>query len=400
MMRSRLRQSLPIFFLKNKKNMKIEQKKYTLKTGWETVSDQHLEDKAQLVFVFGARNLLENEKRYKEVKKFYPRAHVLSASTAGEILGTTVSDNSIVVSALFFENTKLEFAQVPIKSMNDSFKVGQKLASKLDTKDLVHTLVISDGLNVNGSELVKGLISQLPKNVAVTGGFAGDGSNFKETLVGLNAAPKSKGVNLIGFYGKKLKVGYGSMGGWDPFGPERLITRSEGSVLYTLDNKPALQLYKEYLGDQAKDLPASGLLFPLCIRSEPGKNDVVRTILAVDEKNQTLTFAGDVPEGYHAHLMRGNFDHLIDGSSAAAAMAHASLGSAKPDFALLISCVGRKLVLKQRIDEEVEVVKAKLGGQVTMAGFYSYGEICPFASANKNSEFHNQTMTITTFAEK
>jgi hypothetical protein len=380
--------------------MKIEQKRYTPKDGWKTLSDYQLKDKAQLVFVFGARNLLEKGKYFSEVKKFYPKAHILSASTAGEILDTSVSDGSIAVTALFFESTKLEVAQTSIKSMKESFEVGQRLASKLNPKDLVHALVLSDGLNINGTELVKGLISKLPKNVAVTGGLAGDGANFKETLVGLDAAPKKKVVGLIGFYGKKLKVGYGSVGGWDSFGPERLITRSEGNVLYGLDNKPALKLYKEYLGSQAKDLPASGLLFPLCIRSKSDNRDIVRTILAVDEKNQSLTFAGDMPEGFYAHLMKANFDHLIDGSSAAAALAYSSLGSTKLDFALLISCVGRKLILKQRIDEEVEIVKAKLGKQVAMAGFYSYGEICPLASAMTKSDLHNQTMTITTFAEK
>ncbi|MBN1258325.1 FIST C-terminal domain-containing protein, partial [Candidatus Peregrinibacteria bacterium] len=284
--------------------------------------------------------------------------------------------------------------------MKESFGVGQKLMSKLDPKGLAHTLVISDGLIVNGTELVKGLISKLPKNVALTGGLAGDGLHYKETLVGLDAMPKKHTIALIGFYGKKLKVGYGSMGGFDSFGPERLITSSKGNVLYTLDNKLALKIYKEYLGDQAKGLPASGLFFPLCIRSGAGKNDIVRTIASVNEKEQSLTFAGDVPEGFFAHLMRANFDHLIGGSAAAAALAHASLGSKKPDFALLVSCIGRKLILKQRIDEEIEVVQEKLGKQVVIAGFYSYGEICPFASANMKSEFHNQTMTITTFSEK
>lgn len=379
--------------------MKIEQKKYTTKAGWETISDKHLKNIAQLVFVFGAKSFLKKDKYFKEIKKFYPKAHVFSATTAGEILDTSVADNTIVVTAIFFESTKIEVAQTSIKSMKESFEVGKKLASKLNPKDLVHTIIISDGLNINGTELVKGLSSVLPKNVAVTGGLAGDGANFKETLVGLDAAPKQKAVGLIGFYGKKLKVGYGSMGGWDSFGPERLITRSEGSVLFELDNKPVLKLYKEYLGDQAKDLPASGLLFPLSIHPKSESKEIVRTILAVDEKNQSMTFAGDMPEGFYARLMKANFDHLIDGSASAAGLTNKSPGLNKPDFALLISCVGRKLILKQRIDEEVEVVKTKLGKQVAITGFYSYGEICPIASEGKKCELHNQTMTITTFSE-
>ncbi|MBU0727422.1 FIST C-terminal domain-containing protein [Patescibacteria group bacterium] len=378
--------------------MKIEQKIYNPKDGWVVVSDNKLNSKAQLVFVFGATDLLKKDKHFKEIKKFYPKAHILSASTSGEILGNTVTDNTIVVTAINFEHTKLKVAQASTKSMQKSFDVGAGLAKKLPPKDLVHAIIISDGLGVNGTELVKGISSKLPKNVAVTGGLAGDGARFQETVVGLDIAPKKNIIAIIGFYGKKLKVGYGSMGGWDSFGPERLITKSKGNVLYELDGKPALKLYKEYLGKQARDLPASGLLFPLSIRTEKGEENIVRTILAVDEKNQSLTFAGDVPEGSYGRLMKANFDRLVEGSSGAAKLTNET--SKNPEFALLISCVGRKLVLKQRTDEEIESAKEQLGKQVAITGFYSYGEICPIKPTVTKCELHNQTMTITTFKEK
>jgi hypothetical protein len=181
------------------------------------------------------------------------------------------------------------------------------------------------------------------------------------------------------------------------FGPERIITRSKDNVLFELDGKPALQLYKTYLGEHAQGLPATGLLFPLSIRTE-NNDSVVRTILAVDEKEQSMTFAGNVPEGAYGKLMKANFDRLIAGAAEAARASYVTLGSRSPDLAILISCVGRKLILKQRVEEEVEGVRDILGDNTVLTGFYSYGEISPFTPGAK-CELHNQTMTITTISE-
>lgn len=193
-------------------------------------------------------------------------------------------------------------------------------------------------------------------------------------------------------------MGYGLKGGWDPFGPDRLITRAAGNVLYELDGKSALGLYKTYLGEYAKDLPNSGLLFPLLIHKSGRESGFVRTILAVDEENQSLIFAGDVPQGLLARFMKANFDRLIDGASGTAEIALDALGRGPAQLAILISCFGRKLVLKQRTEEEVEAVQSVLGANTPIAGFYSYGEISPL-TLGARCDLHNQTMTITTFAE-
>ena len=247
-------------------------------------------------------------------------------------------------------------------------------------------LVLSDGLGVNGSELVAGLVRHLPRGAAVTGGLSGDGARFQQTLVasgvGADLRPAEAGkIAAVGFYGSRLKVGCGSMGGWDKFGPERHVTRSEKNVLFELDGRPALQTYKRHMGEHAAALPASGLLFPLGIETAAG-DTLVRTILAVDENDQSMTFAGDVPQGCAARLMRANFERLIDGASGAARACAAPASAAgarhQPELAILISCVGRKLVLKQRVSEEVEAVREALGEKAVLTGFYSYGEISPF----------------------
>ncbi|MDO8572772.1 MAG: FIST C-terminal domain-containing protein [bacterium] len=382
--------------------MKIEQKKWTPETGWKTLSFTTPIDAPELVFLFGGNAPLKNQMMFGEVRSWYPHSHIISASTAGEIIGTEVSDDTLVLMAIKFEKTTLQFTEAHIDHTEESELVGKKLAQALPKEELVHVMIFSDGLFVNGTALVKGLLSELPPHVSVTGGLVGDGSRFKETLLGLDKLPEIKKLVCVGFYGSNIKIGYGSLGGWDSFGVSRLITKATGNVLYELDSKPALTIYKEYLGDLAKDLPASGLLFPISLKviNDKGEEDeLVRTLLGVDEETQSMTFAGDMPEGVVARFMKANFDRLIDGASRAANMSIESLGNEKADIAILISCIGRKLVLKERTEDELLAVQEKIGRQAAIIGFYSYGEICPTTSTERQCQLHNQTMTITTFRE-
>src|SRR5262245_47593850 len=288
--------------------MKVEQQLWTKNGKWHAEGTTNLNGSAQLVLVFGATAALKDAEHFQAIRQAYPKAHVCGCSTAGEIHGTRVLDDSLVVTAAHFERTQLQTAKIKLDQAADSFDAGRRLAQALPHDGLVHVFVISDGLKVNGSELVKGLVKNLPPQVAVTGGLSGDGARFEQTLVAADCAPESGVIVAVGFYGSKLRVGYASMGGWDSFGPERLITKSKGNVLYELDGQSALALYKKYLGEHAAQLPSSGLLFPLSLRTEEGGTAVVRTILSVDEKNQSMIFAGDIPQGAHARLMKANFD--------------------------------------------------------------------------------------------
>ncbi len=391
--------------------MKIEQKKWTEESGWSVLKSQQFAHPPQLVLVFGSRALLSDKKHFNEIRSMYPdvspdsgapMSHVLMCSTAGEISDNQVLDSSLSLTAVYFEKTELRFSESVINEASQSYAVGKKLAESLERDKLVHVMVFSDGLKINGTSLVGGLTDGLPKTTSVTGGLAGDSTDFKETLVGLDAAPESGKVVVVGFYGNNIKIKYGSLGGWDSFGPERVITKAKDNVLYEIDNKPALVLYKEYLGEQAKDLPSSGLLFPMSLRIKTnyGKDvEVVRTLLAVDEKEKSMIFAGDMPVGAHAKLMKANFERLIEGAAGAASMITESITGSNPDLAILISCVGRKLVLKERIEEEIEAIREVLGERTAITGFYSYGEICPVVATEKQCQLHNQTMTITTLSE-
>jgi hypothetical protein len=126
---------------------------------------------------------------------------------------------------------------------------------------------------------------------------------------------------------------------------------------------------------------------------------VVRTLLSVNENDQSMTFAGNMPENSYARLMKANFERLIDGAVDAAKASAETIKPFSTELAILISCVGRKLILKQRIEEEVEGVCDILGKGATYTGFYSYGEISPFSKGG-TCELHNQTMTVTALREE
>lgn len=382
--------------------MKIQQWHYFSGQWKNNFTDQHFDQaQVQLVLAFGEPALSIDQELFNFLKIRFPKAHIVISSTAGEISDTEVFDNSMVITAIQLENTSIRCSIANIQTHSNSYEIGKHLMNKLLASDLSAVFVISDGTYINGSELVAGLNEtsvMYGKHIPITGGLAADGPRFGKTYVGLNQIPTAGEVVAIGFYGTSIRIGHGSFGGWDEFGTERVITRSDKNILYEIDNKNALDLYMEYLGSYKNELPGSALLFPLSIKEPNCDEHVVRTILSINEEEKSMSFAGNLPEGSTVRFMKANFDRLIDGSSIAAQKAFTSLSDTKPELIILISCVGRKLILQDRTDEEVEAVRKIFGRTSPLSGFYSYGEISPFNPLSK-CELHNQTMTITTFCE-
>ncbi|SNR30469.1 FIST signal transduction protein [Flavobacterium sp. ov086] len=350
-----------------------------------------------LVLGFGSRDLLSDEKVFDQLKNKFPDSQLILCSSAGEVYENEVLDNTISLTGIKFSSTLIKTYEVDITAFENSFQAGSSLIGKFDQENLKLVLILSDGGKVNGSELVNGMNAVKKDEVLIVGGLAGDGSRFEKTVVGLNTTPIQGKIIGIGFYGEKLLVSHGSLGGWESFGLERIVTKSESNVLYEIDGKNVLDLYKIYLGKYAEELPGSALLFPLSIKIDGVDEPIVRTILSIDETNQTMTFAGDVPKGSKVRFMKANFDRLIDAASEAASSC-LEVNSFNPKLALLISCVGRKLILGTRIDEEVEAVSYIFGDKTILSGFYSYGEISPLKPFG-NCILHNQTMTITCINE-
>lgn len=355
---------------------------------------------AGLLLVFGSVDHLTRPGLFDKLRAAVPQASLLGCSTAGEITSQGVDEGSCVLTATRFEHTRLTEASTSLAGMEDSFAAGERIGRQIAAPDLKAVLVFGPGVRINGSALVNGITSIIGTEIPITGGLAGDGGAFRQTFtLGAEGVDDNK-VVAVGFCGDALNFGHGSFGGWEPFGPARKVTRSAGNVLYELDGEPALEIYKRYLGEHAQGLPASGLLFPFAMLGEDhGAIGLIRTILGIDEATGSLTLAGEIDANGYLKLMHASTDKLVGGAESAARAAATMLGNPEKGLAILVSCVGRKLVMGNRVDEEVEAVGEVFGSQAVLAGFYSYGEISPFTPGT-SCKLHNQTMTITYLGER
>ncbi len=365
-----------------------------------TLLEKIKDSNPDILFVFGNQASLSAQTPWDALSSIRDTSgckHMIGCSTAGEI-GENVSDGSIAVLGLTFDDTKIKVAHVKLDDIKSSYQSGRKLAESLMGQDLAGIFILGPGVAINGNMVVKGMRDVLPAGVSVSGGLAGDGTAFQKTTTFLDHEIYGNELVAIGFYGKKITISTAAAGGWKPFGPQRRVTKSEGSTLFALDGAPALELYKQYLGDKAADLPSSGLLYPFSIINEENfeSNGLIRTILNIDNDENSLIFAGDIAQGELVTLAHANTDNLAEGAAHAAknALGKSAQGTGA---ALCVSCVGRKILMGQDTEEELEAVQDVMG-HIPVAGFYSYGEICQFESTG-TIELHNQTMTITHFNE-
>lgn len=370
--------------------MKVEVNLYKDGT-WQKELDTSLDSPNTLITVFSTSEFKDVEAGYVELCEKFPQAIITGCSTAGEIYENEVHEGSLSVAISKFEKTKLVPQYVQIDTLTESFDRGCKLAKKFDKKGLKSLFVLSDGLSVNGSRLVEGFNHVFNSNVIITGGMASDDSKFEKAWVVVNKERKSHHVSSVGFYGENLEVDYTAEGGWKPLGVERLITscNHETSTIYTVDNKPILELYKHYMGEQAKNLPTSGLQFPFLIIDEEGDSKT-RAVWEANEESQSIRVSGDVKKGNKIVFLRGSPNYIIKGAQKAAQ--NLTYNAQSPTLALTISCIGRKAVLKERTVDEIEILQESFHDNVFQIGFYAYGELSPQASGK--CALHNQTMTI------
>ncbi len=376
--------------------MRTEQRIWTAAHGWSGPLGPL--GGAQWVLVFGNPERLRRPETFEEIRRAYPKAYVMGCSSAGEIIGTEVKENSLVMTAVHFDRTRVQGVSDTVQDPKESHTVGERVGRRFSAEGLVHVFVLAEGVQIHGADLLAGLVSALPSGVRVTGGLAADRGFFRETVVMADGPAMTNRVAAVGFYGSSLHVATGAHSGWEAFGPERLITRSKDNVLFELDGQRALTLYQHSLGDQAEKLPAAGLLFPLLLRAPARRIGVLRTVLAVNDGDHSLTFGGNMPRGYFTRLLKVSFDRLIDGAVRAAAKVLDQLGGSSPNLAILVSGVGRKMILRHRTEEEILGLHRALGKTTPMAGFHAYAQFAPF-EGETGGELHNQTMTMTAFSE-
>lgn len=331
-----------------------------------------------------------------------PTAQHVYVSGGGQIVDGLVQDAPTVVAFLTFERgTTVHPVVLDGVSIETSAALGHELGARLGTMaQLRHILLFAEGITFNAAAFLETLNTHIAADVRISGGLASNGTALTRSVVGLNAPPMERRLVAIGLAGDHVDIGTGSVGGWDLFGPERVVSSAGIAAVHELDGERALDVYKRYLGDFAKELPGAALLFPLAVRTAPDAPIAVRTILGIDEATGTLKFAGDIPVGSRVRLMRTTSNKLLDGAARAAEIAKHD-GDQGDSLALCISCIGRRAVLRTRVDEEIDEVARESGSSIVV-GFYSNGEIAPPSDGREfaHAVLHNQTMTVTTIRER
>ena len=352
-------------------------------------------DAPQLVIWFSAYSQVNTPGVFEGLKQTFPDAVIAGCSTNGEIYRGEAMDGACVAAAIRFDSTRIKACIATPGPGDDAHAAGLGLAKQLLQADLKAVYVLSDAFSFNGADLVEGLIEGLPKEVVLAGGMAGDDAALlSSTLVGLNGALRGSAAVAIGFYGSSVRVGQGVAGGWDTLGPSRHVTRSEGATVFEFDGQPALDLYERLVGDAST---LARLRHPFAFKSDPDTaQDVIREVVAVDKVEKSITFIDKVPQGWWGQILRGVDDRLVDGASRAARRAGLN-GSDGDALGLVVSCIGRKWVMGQRIGDETEAVQEEAPGTPTI-GFYSYGEIAPHNRTGRCT-LHHASVSVTVLSE-
>ena len=361
-----------------------------------------------LSMMFGNTSWFENESTRRVLSS--SSTPVVACSGAGAIEGSEIHDNALSIIQMYVSqpHNYIQTFTETLKDVHASRKIGVSLAKKISAVDLAHVFFVLPGVDINATLFLEGFKEVLP-DVRISGGLAADDGRFEKTYQLCNAECSDRLVVAIGWYGG-FETHCAAQGGWQTFGPTRKVTKAIGSELLTLDNIPALDVYKKFLGPYAQDLPRSGLLFPLKVTNTPtSRHGPMRTILGIDEKRKSLILAGSIDDDSYVAMMHASTDDLITGSTQAgnAILTSKKLPSAQQALVLAVSCVGRKLIMGARVEEELDALRElDPNGQCIFTGFYSNGEINETDEGlwvnhfgNCQHLLHNQTMSLTWIAE-
>ncbi len=331
---------------------------------------------------------------------------LIGCSSAGEITNEGVYDGSVVVMAIESDKMKVVLGSGgEVKA--GARKAGARLAQ--DIKDQIffdskYILFLTDVLNGNGADVVRGIKDVLGNDYFIVGGAAGDDFMFKETYQYLNDKVLKSSAVGVGISGN-MAIGVGVRHGWTPIGIPMKVTKSKGAVLEELDGKPALSMYEDYFGKKAEEikkepLARMAITYPLGMGVEGNSELLIRDPITVDEKG-AITCAAEIPEGSEIRLMIGSKEDAIKAAKDAAMQAREQLKGKEVKAVIIFDCIARKKLFGRDAFDEIEVIKSVLGENVPMVGFYTYGEIAPLGGdvLKCNSSFHNETSVILALGE-
>jgi len=364
---------------------------------------------ADALIVFGAPKF-DQQKLLDGITSLSKDTLMIGGTTAGEISTKGLSTNSVVIMALKSNTIKFSTGLGENVSKNEKMagaKAAKEALKKMQLKVAKTFIMVPEGLKGDGLAIIEGVKSVLGEKFEIVGGSAGDEGDFKKTFQYYNGKVYQNAVPGL-LIGGDIKTATGVRSGWEAIGTTMTCTKATGMLVQKFDDKPALDVYKEYLGEEiSKKLPAVALEYPIGMIDEKANIDgkeyfQLRAPMSVDEKLGTISLAARIPQGTRVTITGATKDAVINASKLAAVQAKETLGNSKPSAIFMFSCVARKIVLGKRTQEEIDEVQKVFGKNVPMIGFYTYGEIGPIDKRTANlkpTKYHNQTVVLMIIGE-
>lgn len=319
----------------------------------------------------------------EEIKSLLPGSKIMGTTTAGEIIDCSVTQNKTVISFSVFQNTSLE--SIFLNNYNNDFQLGVDLANSIISSNTKLILLFSDGLHTNGSEILNG-IQSINKDIPVAGGRAGDNGYMKDTIIFCNEGITNNGVIAVALNSDSLSVYTNDSLCWQPIGKLMTVTKAKKSRVYTIDNIPAKDIYRKYLGyDVTSSLPKSATEFPLIIHRN---NLQIARVAFFDFNDDSLGFIGNIEEGDKVTFAFGNIDMLVERSS----HIMESISKVSLESIFVYSCTARRVYMQEKISDEL----IPLRNIANVSGYFTYGE---YFHLESNNALLNMTTTILGLSE-
>lgn len=359
-----------------------------------------------ILIVFGACRF-DHRKLLAGIRSITGDIPMVGGTTAGEISTSGFSKQSAVIMAL--SSPILDFTtSIGLNMSKDekacSVSLARKIRRKKAVKNAVSLLIFPNGMGGDGVKVIEGLHQVMGTNIEIIGGYLGDDERFENTFQYYNGKVYKDAIPALLISGENgFETGIGVRSGFESIGNRFYCTDSENNIVKKFDEERALDLYREFLGEErSKRLPGICLEYPFGLIDEKvsiaGKDYFqLRCGLTVDREEGTITLAASIPKGSALTITTASRGEIINGAKLAALQAREALKNTVPQAILMLSCVGRKLVLGRRTQEEVDAVKEILGEDVPIIGFYTYGEIGPIDKMREElaiTRFHNETVVL------
>jgi hypothetical protein len=357
-----------------------------------------------LVFI---STIFNNRTVIKGIRSIINEATLITGcSTASSITSLGSFKNSVTVCAIKSDSISFSCGIGTEVRKNPRLAGREAARQALDSRETTRQayIILSDSLNVNSTDILRGSQEIMGTKFPIIGGSASDNLQFQRTYQYFNNTIYTDSIIGILISGN-IKIGTGKAHGWHPIGKPHKITKSEFNIIKEIEDRNAIELYKEYMGKGLDELKLGGiaklgLSYPLGIPLEEKEEYLIRIPLEIlDDKN--LMLSAEINEAEDINLMMGDKKSALEAAKKACREALENIEKSNIKFAIVFSDIGRLHLFKNEPQSETEIIKEILGEDIPFFGCYTLGEYAPINSAEDTGQSYSQShiISVTVFSE-